>query len=342
MNINQNDKPPWNFNITISKNIFIPSSDDVKINEFKIDNNIKYKIFKSPFESKYKFDKLKEVDFRTECKIIHDKHNKSLDSNFKKKIKHIKLLEDSLFDMGNSKQFIEFNFFDEAKKWNDGMNKIKKAEHIYVKSSVTEICKAISRIDNVIKTQKIVLKLSDIQKNIVFGWIKESINIYNFCIDKRKKDIKYFNKGVKAVKVGIFNELYKKNKPIPYDMATDVIRAFISNLSSCFTNLKNGNIKHFDMDKKSMNYSRHSLFIPHKSITKKGIYLTILGEIKDFKLNKPADVDSRLYYDKFTDRFSIHIPSYTRCKKIKNREPIVALDPGEAKFMAFYGLESHG
>jgi hypothetical protein len=72
------------------------------------------------------------------------------------------------------------------------------------------------------------------QKNIISGWIKECASVYNKCVDLYTDDKTYFNKGYEKSKLEVFEELYgDDNKPCPYDILTDEVRIFCSNLKSC-------------------------------------------------------------------------------------------------------------
>ncbi len=67
---------------------------------------------------------------------------------------------------------------------------------------------------------------------------------FTYC----NNDKKFIESSSVYDKVKIFNKIYGNNdKKAPYDMLTDEVRIFFSNLKSCKSNLKNGKIKHFEL-----------------------------------------------------------------------------------------------
>ena len=208
---------------------------------------------------------------------------------------------------------------------------------------ITRIIKKSNEFDTVIRTKKLYLDLNDKQKSIIKNWIHHCKDLYNICIDKHTADSTFFNKGYKTIKKKLFNSIYKKSKkPVPYDILTDEVRVFCSNLKSCFTNIRNKNITHFKIKKKLKLKTNYSLLIPYKSIQKTGFYKTLFGKIKNFDLYELPTHDCRLFYNYRNDTFSLNIPTNIYVKKIINRESICAIDPGEKKFISFYGSQSYG
>ena len=202
--------------------------------------------------------------------------------------------------------------------------------------------KKFTKLGSVIRVERYKLNLSTEQENIIQTWIKECKRVYNYCVNKHNNDNTFFNKGYKSVKKTLFDEIYGENeKPIPYDVLTDEVRAFDSNLKSCRSNLKNKHITHFTLKPKSFKNGNYSLLIPHKSIYKNGIFKTYIGDIKDLNIDV-SNHDSRLYYNAYEQSFSLNIPVDKKCKELHNRESVCAIDPGEKNFISFYGSSSYG
>lgn len=110
---------------------------------------------------------------------------------------------------------------------------IKEAKHNKIKTINTKINKLKSNVGKTTICKKITLYPNDEQKIILHKW---------------------FNEGYMKRKLDIFNELYGDNiKPCPYDILTDEVRIFCSNLKSCVTNLKNNNVNHFEIKHKQKN-----------------------------------------------------------------------------------------
>ena len=88
--------------------------------------------------------------------------------------------------------------------------------------------------------------------------MNECDRVYNYCVELFNTDAN-FPKNFMSGKMYVYERLYGKNaKPVPYDILTYVIKDFYSNLSSCFTNLANGNIKHFEMSPKNSKKKQES------------------------------------------------------------------------------------
>ena len=163
--------------------------------------------------------------------------------------------------------------------------------------------------------------------------------------DIKRNNNEYFDLNYKKSKLEVFKYLYNNNnKPAPYDILTDEVRSFCSNINSCKTNLKNGNINFFKLKPKNRLRGR-SILIPHKSINKNGFFPKLLnGPINGFeKINvNLIQCDCRLIYDKYLNKYYIKCPIYKDIKNIKNKKESVALDPGEKIFMSYYSFNDCG
>lgn len=296
------DKPKW-FNIDKSKLLNNPNdSSYYKTSFIKKDVNIKTSIYKTNINPKIKYESNKTFNCYEESIKLINDYQKKLSKQTQKGCTETKL-----------------------------------------KSFSTKLIKDANSLNSVIRVKKYQLNLNENQKAIIQSWIAECKKVYNKCVDKHKSDNKYFNKGYKAIKADFFNEIYgKSEKPCPYDVLSDEVRIYGSNLKSCFTNLKNKHIKHFEIKKKLKLNSNYSLLIPVKSVYKQGIFKTFLGDIINFSLNELPTHDCRLFYCYKTNTYTLMIPINVTCKPISNREDIVAIDPGEKKFIEFYGLNSQG
>jgi len=144
------------------------------------------------------------------------------------------------------------------------------------------------------------------------------------------------------IKIIIFRELYNDDKKnCPYAILTDEVKTFCTNLKSIYTNLANKKITHFEVKYKNTSKSQ-CIFIPHKCVNNGAFYKSHLGVIKGLDNSVNPINDCRLFYDKMCNRFTLIVPSYKDIKKIDNREPVVALDPGEKVFMAYHGTNTYG
>ncbi len=196
-------------------------------------------------------------------------------------------------------------------------------------------------------------------------------------IDLYTKYYKNYNPEVEFTikdefKIVSFDREKINEKTIPYDLLTDVIKSFCANVKSGLTNLKNGQITHFNIKHKKLdNFA--SLLVPPRFITEhnyktgkcKGKLLGLfLGHTKTFvnnnkimekilefnrkhfnnKLNvSNINSDCRLKYDKKLNKFYLCVPTFIPTKIInKKREEFCALDPGERVFQSFYAEKSCG
>ena len=145
-------------------------------------------------------------------------------------------------------------------------SKNKKNKTTVIKSLNTRYDKMIANINKTTSCVKWKLEFSNTQQQKLFEYIKECNKVYNYCVDLHKNDPGLFEKPYTDIKVGIFDKFYGENtKDAPYDTLTDEVRIFCSNLKSCLTNYKNGNIKHFTMSYVN-NKKNKSIFIPKKYV----------------------------------------------------------------------------
>ena len=220
-----------------------------------------------------------------------------------------------------------------------------KTKNKLTKKLIQKTDKSIFMLNKTTKTKQIPIHPSKDQTIILLKWFNECTKLYNYCCDKFNQQPKFFNAHYSKTKMVIFKELYgDDDKNCPYAILTYVIKTFHSNLKSCYTNLKNGNITHFEM--KHINVSKsQSIAIPKDAIQTKSFYGSLLGNhIKGLENIASMNIinDCHLIYDRTYKSFTLNIPSSTENKILPGREPIVALDPGEKIFMAYHGLDSYG
>lgn len=142
----------------------------------------------------------------------------------------------------------------------------------------------------------------------------------------------------------------KKIKPVPFDTLSDELFTFCTNLSSNYTKVENKQQTHFSMHRRDYDRNYRTIMIPKKSLTEKGIFSRILGnmsntlnlEIKKLIQENKIQRNCRLAYDKILDKFTILVPIYNDKKIVEGREKFAALDPGVTVFQAFYGENSCG
>ena len=194
-----------------------------------------------------------------------------------------------------------------------------------------------------VKSKNIQIHLTSEQIKIIMRWINECDKVYNYCVNMYNDKHKLFTMDYKKLKLVVFKELFKGNKLCPYDILTDEVRIFCSNLKSCLTNKENNNIKKFEM-KHRRNLNFRSLLIPKTAISEKGIYSTILGKFTSEKLTEILQnpiCDSRLIYNTKTNSVYLNIPIMVAKKTIEHPKDIVSIDPGESIPFVTYSEDNY-
>jgi putative transposase len=224
------------------------------------------------------------------------------------------------------------------------IKKNKPEEKTKIKSLKTKIRNKKINLNKVIIMKKITIYPTKTQKKILNMWFKESINVYNYCVNVHENVSKnFFDEGYEKAKLKVFKILYDKNKkPAPYDILTDEVKTFISNLKSCKTNCERKNIKKFTMHIKTTDKEKYSIFLPKTAIKNKSIYKTHLGQIKGMEKIIKVENDCRLIYIKDKNLYQLLVPKYIERKIKKEKEEIVSLDPGEKIFQTYYSENSFG
>jgi len=271
--------------------------------------------------------------------------------------KHVRLYN---FNHKSKQQFVNTKFIDNDENLQILKDKALKTKNTALSKCIDESDKNISKIkaintkyNNIIhKLDKIttcdrhVLLLTYKQKSIIHKWIIECNKLYNKCVEIHNSDNDYFSQGYMNAKLKVFKDFYgDKDKPAPYDMLTDEVRIFCSNLKSCKTNMSRSHISHYELKPRNIyEYKFRSIFIPKTSITKNSIYGRHLGKINgmenvDLKI---VNLDCRLIYNKLFASYTLLTPILKERIEIENRESIVALDPGEKIFLTLFSPNNIG
>lgn len=276
------------------------------------------------------------------------KHNDEFNSNY---FFNDLLLNDLVFnelktiDILEEKIKINEKYKNKIKKINENDKIDIKTKNIKIKTANTKEMKDITNINRITKSLKFQIYPDDKQKTILNKWFNECSKVYNFCVEKYNNSKKYFKYMSVKDKIKIFSDLYKnKNKNTPYDILTDEVRIFFSNLKSCMTNKKNGNIKHYELKSKNTSQSQ-SIFIPKTSFKSDGFYMSHLGKMKGIdKLNiSLTDInDSRLITDKKNKKYYLCVPYQEQIKDKKDKIRVVSIDEGEKIFLTYFSEIGYG
>ena len=231
-----------------------------------------------------------------------------------------------------------FNYDQYFEKFNNKIKEIKiKAtdkdkKYKELHSLRSNHIKFLEHLNDVIKTEKYEIQFNSQQIKILNNWFQKCADTYNYCVDLYNNNPNNFDTNYKTLKLKIFRDLFKdKEKNCPYDMLTDEVRIFCSNLKSCKSNLANGHIKFYRMKHKNTEFSQSAL-IPKISIGNKGIFKNLLGIQPNFDsniINDMSKCDSRLIVDKIRKRYILCIPKYFKKISCTQLNSVASIDPGE-------------
>lgn len=133
----------------------------------------------------------------------------------------------------------------------------------------------------------------------------------------------------------------KWQSEIPYDTRQLILKSLIGNIKSCLTNLKNGNIDHFDLKFKKKKQPCHVFFINKKAIKSLKIFKTRLKNSKIRVRKKYKNYynyipENDCIIKKEYNKYYLLIPK-ERKTTYKNPEyETISLDPGVRTFQTYY------
>jgi len=276
------------------------------------------------------------------------KHNNNYMENFYFKdltFNNLILNNITHIDCDDELKKININYNKNVNKINNNNNLINKIKQIKIKTLETKKNRAVNEINCITKTRKIEIHPNKKQIKILNKWFKECNKIYNCCVSLYYNDNDFFECMNVYDKIKIFDKIYGDNdKKAPYDMLSDEVRIFFSNYKSCKTNLKNGNIKHFELKSKDTSKSQ-SVFLPKTCVNKNGFYTSYLKNMKGFEkidIDLKKINDSRLIFDKKNKKYYLCFPYQEKIKEKTNKIRIVSLDPGEKNFLSYFSEIGYG
>jgi putative transposase len=187
------------------------------------------------------------------------------------------------------------------------------------------------------KSRKIYLSLSPQQKAQIKQWFGVARYAYNQTIELLRDGV--IKANWKAIKGGILNSLPDWCKDTPYQIKSIAIKDACKAVSNAKLKFKKtGAVNRCSF--KSRKDPKQSCYIPKSAVSEKGIYYTILGEVKYTETLPTEFGDCRLvcaYGD-----YYLTLPIQSLQLETENQGRIVALDPGIRTFLTYFSESSFG
>jgi putative transposase len=189
----------------------------------------------------------------------------------------------------------------------------------------------------VIKSKKIKLYLTAEQRKLVRQWEGTSRFCYNQTVALLKDGS--IKSSWKSLKTALIDELPEWAKPVPYQIKSIAVRDACQATSNAKVKAKNtGTYNQVSFRRKTS--PERSIYMPKSAIKPKGIYHTVLGEIRYAEEIPESVCDSRLI---LSNGYFYLAVSYKVTKRLsENQARIVALDPGVRTFITFFAENVFG
>lgn len=194
-----------------------------------------------------------------------------------------------------------------------------------------------------IKTKKFIIYPNNSQKKILQKWFHDVIKMYNITNKYIKNKLK-FNKQLESyfiIRKNLIHQakhIIKKNNINKHTLDYS-IKHCLEMYKSAISNLKNKNIKSFDIKDLSYQRNRYNLVIEPNSfsIKKNGFFVNILGEMKsDRSLINFFKSNSILQYNKNSDKYYIISPFEYTIEHSNKRIDKCGIDLGIRTFATVY------
>lgn len=195
--------------------------------------------------------------------------------------------------------------------------------------------------EKVLKTKKIILFPSKEQHIILTNWFEYYRKMYNDTITiikklRYEKNKKYVNwQYIRTNKLMNIKHNYMSKSKIHSHMLDGAIKLACANYKSALSNLRNNNIKHFNIRYIKQTKKIKLLNLEKTCFSKGGFCIRELGhnminnENFDYKTIK---CDSSLIYNTKTNTYSLLVPYYENCKHNKS-DKVISIDPGQKTFL---------
>jgi putative transposase len=183
-----------------------------------------------------------------------------------------------------------------------------------------------------VKSRKIRIYPSKVQKKILSRWFGTARFVYNKTVDYLQQA------GTKAnffaIKTGLLNSLPDWSREVPYQIKSIAVRDACQAVKAAKLKAKKTG-KHQCVKFRSRRQQDYNLYIPKSSVNNNGFYCTILGAMNLREEVGRVDFDCR--FTLYNGRYFLSKPEPAHIKKPENqRYPVVALDPGVRTFQTMF------
>lgn len=191
--------------------------------------------------------------------------------------------------------------------------------------------------DTVNKSKKIRLFLSNEQKKTVDHWFDVARYVYNQTVEHLRQPETKAN--WKAIKGDLLGSLPEFCADVPYQIKSVAVRdACIAVREAKRKYAKSGKVNQVGF--RSRKNPVQSCYIPKSAVKTKGIYYTILGQLRYGEQLPDIVRDSRLV--RRHGRYYLTVPTESPRRVSENQGRVVALDPGVRTFQTFFSETSFG
>lgn len=225
--------------------------------------------------------------------------------------------------------------------WFD-INKAKFKNTINIDNNKYNTVSSKISSNTIVKCRKVNILPNPKQKDILLSWFEAYRKMYNKTLtiiklliatdDKNKYNFMYIRTSkMKEIK----KELSDKTK-INSHILDGAIKLACTSYKSAMSNRKNGNIKHFRIRPIKQSKNSKILDLEKTYFNSNGFCTRILGSMlnnEDFNY-KEINKDSKLHYNKITNRLTLLIPYESICNENNTaKQQFISIDPGMKIFL---------
>ncbi len=213
----------------------------------------------------------------------------------------------------------------------------KNSQRIFSQSCMSSVAGCTGSEVTVTKSKKIRVYPTTEQRETLRQWLGTARFTYNKTVALLNETDTKAN--WKAIKTGILHDLPDWSKETPYQIKSIAVRdACIAVREAKRKCKKTGEFQSVSF--KSKRHPSDSIFIPKSAIKPRGVYRTLLGDLKMSEMLPDNICDSRLV--KENDKYYLCVSYTVTAPKRKSNGRVVALDPGVRTFLTYFHERGFG